>query len=433
MLPQTLRKRIWLITVGEPLPNSSQAARLLRTGLLAGVLAERGHEVVWWTGSFDHTSKRFWPEAGVDRCGSATDPGYTIRFLQSTGYQRNISIARLRDHAAAAASFTAQAKASEPPDVILCSLPTLELCEAAATYARAQRVPLALDVRDLWPDVFYTALPTFLRPLGPWLMGFYERSANRALQQADAITACSSGYLNWGLRRAKRVQRPQDRVFALGNVKPKSSTPNDLDPALAALLKQGKKLIVFAGVFGHSYDLFTPIEAARQLQTPSENSAIKTGDVVFVFAGRGDKLEPLIQQAAGLNNVFFTGWIGSVQLNALLDSAWLGLAAYHAHALQSLPNKPFDYLSHGLPILNSLNGELAELVEAQSIGFNYPSGDAVALVATVRRLLQEPHLVQRAGLRSKALFDEQFDAAHIYPQFADYLEQLAISENKALS
>src|SRR5688572_12390199 len=49
--------KVWLVTAGEPLPLGKQEQRLLRAGLLARYLVAAGHEVTWWTSTFDHTSK----------------------------------------------------------------------------------------------------------------------------------------------------------------------------------------------------------------------------------------------------------------------------------------------------------------------------------------------------------------------------------------
>ena len=51
--------RAWLLTVGEPLPCDGPNERLHRTGLLAEALHSRGHEVLWWSSTFDHARKRF--------------------------------------------------------------------------------------------------------------------------------------------------------------------------------------------------------------------------------------------------------------------------------------------------------------------------------------------------------------------------------------
>ncbi len=45
--------RVWLLTVGEPLPTDGGSDRVWRTGFLARALADRGHEVVWWSSAFD--------------------------------------------------------------------------------------------------------------------------------------------------------------------------------------------------------------------------------------------------------------------------------------------------------------------------------------------------------------------------------------------
>ena len=50
--------RIWLATVGEPLPVDPGTPRLLRTGQFAAWLAARGHEVVFFTNTMDHYARR---------------------------------------------------------------------------------------------------------------------------------------------------------------------------------------------------------------------------------------------------------------------------------------------------------------------------------------------------------------------------------------
>ncbi len=420
---------IWLITVGEPLPVGP-AARLLRTGLLAQALAARGHRVTWWTGSFDHSGKRFWPQSDLGTIHAGTPP-FAIRFLRSTGYARNVSFARIADHRAAARSFQEQAASLPRPDAIVCALPTLELCAAAAAYGQAQGVPVALDVRDLWPDVFYGVLPAPLRPVMQLLTCPYARMARKALQSASAVLACSQAYLEWGLRHAQRAATPHDRVFALGTVAPPPPAAQALPASVQALLAQGKKLIVFSGLFGRSYDLQTPIEAARLMHAQGDTQAL------WVFAGSGEAqdVQRLHALAGGLPNVVFTGWVEAAALHALLSQAWLGLAAYAASALQSLPNKPFDYMSHGLPVASTLGGELAALVAQERIGWNLPAGDAPAMAALVQQLLADAPTQgprhQEASQAAKTLFAARFDAATIYPQHAQWVEAFAAHFSKA--
>ena len=96
MYPREVRLiRIWLITVGEPLPLPGRRERPWRTGLLAEELASRGHEVLWWTSTVDHLTKSFF----VDGQPSVeVSDRLTIQFLRGVLYTRNVSLARLRNH-----------------------------------------------------------------------------------------------------------------------------------------------------------------------------------------------------------------------------------------------------------------------------------------------------------------------------------------------
>ena len=60
--------RIWIVKGGETIPFKDSSQRLMRAGLLAKMLAESGHEVIWWTSSVDHFSKTIYPQASEGEC-----------------------------------------------------------------------------------------------------------------------------------------------------------------------------------------------------------------------------------------------------------------------------------------------------------------------------------------------------------------------------
>ncbi len=149
---------VWLVTIGEPLPvQEGEKDRPHRTGLFARLLAERGHEVVWWTSTYDHfRRKHLFAEDHALRVNERLE----IRLLHGCGYRSNVSLARFRDHRQVAGRFAAAAQA-EPrrPDIIVAALPTIELCLESARYGKRHGVPVVLDMRDMWPDVFLELLP----------------------------------------------------------------------------------------------------------------------------------------------------------------------------------------------------------------------------------------------------------------------------------
>ena len=67
--------------------------------------------------------------------------------------------------------------------------------------------------------------------------------------------------------------------------------------------------------------------------------------------------------AIGLQNVVFTGWVNKHELKYLSDIADIGLMAYSKGAPQGLPNKIFEYMSSGIPILSSLQGETEDFLK----------------------------------------------------------------------
>ena len=82
--------RIWLVQRAESTPHDDDGnRRLLRIGILADILQEQGHEVVWWTSSFDHVGKkkRYQQSTRVK-----VKKNYYIQYLKCFGYKRNISL-----------------------------------------------------------------------------------------------------------------------------------------------------------------------------------------------------------------------------------------------------------------------------------------------------------------------------------------------------
>ena len=114
--------RIWLIQTGEDVPFNDNL-RKLRTALLAEELVSRGHEVVWWAASFSHLRKE-----RVTRERNSTLPnGVMVEFLHGSGYQRNISFARIIDHRIVAREFKKRSRELSIPDIIVCALPPYDL------------------------------------------------------------------------------------------------------------------------------------------------------------------------------------------------------------------------------------------------------------------------------------------------------------------
>lgn len=282
--------------------------------------------------------------------------GLHIRLLFGPAYKRNITPARAHHNRIVARAFAHEAYDAKRPDLIFCCLPTPEMAEKAIEVGQTLDIPVIVDIRDEWPDLYLTVFPRPLRGLVKRILWTEFKRIQWICRNASCITAVSNTYLDWALKYAGRERKNLDGVFPLGY--PSQMTQTHVSEDRGSRFKEIHKIrpealvVTFIGMFGASYDLETVIEAARVLEKDTCNK------IQFVLAGDGDKSRKVRKMAHGLSNIVFTGWLDQGSLLELVHISSVGLAPYITGALQSLPNKPFEYLAAGLPILSSLQGEL---------------------------------------------------------------------------
>lgn len=378
--------RIWIVTIGEPLPLPGTHPRLLRSGVFSKIMAKRGHDVTWWSSDFNHSGKTPWPSP---KGPFELEPRLTLRLLHGMPYKRNVSLARLINHAQLAHAFRVESAKVAHPDLILCSFPTISLSRQATRFGREHGVPVFLDVRDLWPDIFLQVLPQVLRPLAQPVLAVLNRSAAQAIKEATGVIGISDSYLNWALAKAGRDRRSHDCVVPLG-YNPPTDESLSLPPgsSVANLTRhQGILTAWFIGSFGQTYDLSTVIAAAQDITSSSTGSNIR-----FIFSGDGEQRTRWEREAAGLDNVIFTGWLSQPEIHHIAQVADFGLMAYGEGAPQGLPNKLFEYLAYGLPVLSSLEGETAEILREWNCGKSYMAGNPSGFKLQLSELTKEEQL-----------------------------------------
>jgi glycosyltransferase involved in cell wall biosynthesis len=411
--------KVWIVEIGESIPGIDGNAREWRCGMLSSALIASGHQVSWWASTFYHAQKqhRFDGPRNIQ-----VQPSLEIRLLHGPGYGRNRSLKRFLHHRLLAEAFTRDAKMAIRPDVVFCCLPTLELADQAVKYGQKTGVPVIVDIRDLWPDHYLTLVPPqFVRVLKLALVSEYHR-ARRLLEGANGITAISQAFLNWGLKNAGRSVRETDGIFPMG-YPADTASQDQIDARRTALATQygfrpDELIVTFVGTFVSSFDFQTVLTVARTLE--------QTGrlHVRFVLVGDGDNRQLLREFAQGLSSVVFTGWFDQTSIRAMLSLSSVGLAPYRDDASMSLPNKPFEYMSAGLPLLSSLRGELEDLIRGAQIGLQYEAGDAASLVERIRWLAANPKAREAMGQRARRLFESTYSAEVIYPKLVRHLEQV---------
>jgi len=412
--------KIWLVTIGEPVPVQERTRdRLHRTGYFAHFLASHGHEVTWWTSTFDHFRKKhlFGDDATIK-----IGPNLQVRFLRGGGYRNNLSFARMHDHRKIAKKFAYEATTAPRPDILVAALPTIELSLASVLFGKREGVPVVLDMRDMWPDIFADSVPPPARPIARLALSPLFNQARAACAGATAISGITEAFVEWGLLRGGRKRSEFDKSFPMGytDVPPLSDAIAKAEVYWDSLgiTRGGDDFVAcFMGSFGRQLDLDSVIDAARQLQGSGRRFR-------FVLCGKGDRLDHLKKKAADVRTILFPGWVGAADIYVLMRRALVGIDPLpdRYDFLATINNKAIEYISAGLPVISSPNrGVLCDLLRENSCGLSYATGDAEGLAAALIRLNDDRTEHAKMSQNAARLFERTFQAERVYAAMLDYL------------
>ncbi len=409
---------VWLLTTSEPTDISG--TRLMRTGLLGKHLVLRGHSVDWWTAAFDHHSKTYVARRTETKF---INQDYRVHFLHTRiSYKKNISALRLVNHSRIAREFLLRANSAQRPDVIVSAYPTIDMSAAAIQYAIPRGVPVVIDVRDLWPDIFSSAFPSVLRRLrvDAAILAPLNRKKDRIFKAAAAIVATSPGYLDWAIGSTAGGYRGRTTIFPLAYPKLEGiekSRAHSLVTRRELGFNADDVVVWFVGNFGRTYDLTPALVAAREFASHYRR-------IRFVFSGDGEMRTGWESLAQDLGNVTFTGWLEQKELVRVAAIADIGLLAYRSGAPQGLPNKLFEYMALGIPVVSSLDGECRAFIEAEGIGVSYSADVQHDLNRVLTDLAASPEQRRVMGASALQAYSERFDSAVVYNNFADFIENV---------
>jgi glycosyltransferase involved in cell wall biosynthesis len=421
-ISKSMTYRIWIVTIGEPLPIDAGEPRLLRAGIIAKMLADAGHDVTWWTANFDHQKKQKRFPGETERI---VQSGLRLILLDASPYSRNISIARVLNHRRIASAFTRRSASEARPDVILCSFPPIELAREVAIFGRRHNVPTVIDIRDLWPDVMVDLAPKSLRWLAKLVLSRMRRDTVETMSQATAVIGVTDEYRNWGLAQARRNASDYDRTFPFAYV---DETPSETSQSAArdfwrshgVGVDSNAFVVAFFGTIGRQFDLATVIRAAKLLDDQKLPAK-------FVLCGDGESLARYRTMAGDLGSVLFPGWVNATQIWTLMRQSQVGLGPYvdSENFRKNIPNKIIEYLSAGLPPVTCLRGATKELLQTNDCGYYYQHGSAEELVRIIDETIREPAGLQQRSRNARSLFERSFAAERVYSDLIQFLGDLA--------
>lgn len=379
-------------------------------------LAARGHEVMMITSGVANAEFPCQPnepdrEYQIDGIRVLPVPaGYNDPHTGTTmgGLQR------MRKFYEFAHAATKAGKRHIPPNVVFATHTPLTVGLAGMALGRHFHVPFVFEVRDLWPEALVN-VGAIRNPATIWWL---RRMAKRIYRAADHIIALSpgmeQGIIQTGIETEKISVIPNASDLDLFN-------PN-LDGAASRerLGLGGRFAAIYFGAMGLANGLEYVVEAAKILAERKEN------DIVLVLHGSGGKRAELetLARGYGLTNVVFSDLVPDKQEVArIVAGCDACLTIYRAAKEQTWsPNKMFDALAAGKPVLINVGGWLGETIENNHCGLCLDPTRPEALADALVKLSRDSDLCRRMGQNARALAERQFDRSIL----AGHVEQVLL-------
>ncbi|MFJ4050008.1 glycosyltransferase family 4 protein [Pseudomonas hunanensis] len=279
------------------------------------------------------------------------------------------------------------------PSPIISVIPALAM-------KRVHRAPVFLWVQDLWPESL--AATGFIR--NRFLLSIIGLLVRGLYWAVDVLLVQSRAFIE----PVKRYARA-DKIIYYPNSYLQQDEPGDgcpLPESLTALLR-AHFCVVFAGNLGSAQGLATVVDAARILQ--AERSQVR-----IVMVGAGSKADWLAEQKDkwGLDNLVIAGAYPRAAMVELFELSAALLVTLKRDEIFSftIPSKVQAYLAAGRPIIGSLDGEGARIINDAGAGVTCPAEDAVGLAACIRTMQAMPDgQREQMGAQSRAYFLKHFE------------------------
>lgn len=366
---------------------------------LARRLVDQGHGVTMVCGSYSQGQTGL-AGAYVRGARSGRVDGIHVIELELPYSNRDSFLRRSLSFVRFALRSTAIALARDYDVVFATSTPlTAGIPGIVARWLR--RKPFVFEVRDLWPEL-PKAMGVITNPIVLGALSVLEfasyRSASHCIGLSPGIV---EGIHRRGVERARITMVPNGcdlDLFAAG----------DAEAWAPEGISNGDLVAVFTGTHGVANGLDRVLDAADVLQQRGART------IKILFVGEGGTKDSLVRraQSEGLGNCIFHEPVPKLRLAGLMKRADVGLmilANVPAFYYGTSPNKFFDYLSAGKPVLTNYPGWVADMINQNGCGVAVTPDDPVAFADALQDLDRRRGDLADMGRRSRDLAEREFN------------------------
>lgn len=355
-------------------------------GAVAQGLAARGHDVRVLTAFPSYPEGRL--QAGWrQRTGHVEQDGEVElhRVPTHISHSRQ-AVARSVSYVSFAAATLAAGRRLREADVIYVYATQMTAAVAPLVWSVVRGTPFVLHVQDLWPEsvtgsgmVSSSVGDAISNVMSPWLRRTYsEAAATIAISPTMTRTLISRGV-------------PADRAHTLHNWAPAAFD------AVSPMPSGGKGLrLTYAGNIGEMQDLDSVMRALALVRDLPVHLDV-------YGSGTAEHDVRVLASSLDLRSVTFHGRRTAADIAPMTASADFHLVTLKDLPVfrMTIPSKLQASLALGIPVISTVAGDLADLVDRHGIGFQAPAGDPAGIAAAMRRAAAST-TSQRAVMRAAA-------------------------------
>ena len=309
------------------------------------------------------------------------------------------------------------AKNEKNVDLVFATSTPLTVGYVALRLKACKRWKYVFEVRDLWPE-FPIQVGAIRNKLAVKFLRAFEK---RIYDKAEHIIALSPG-----MKEGVMVTGIADNKCSMipNMSKPDKFYPHEPSLEVAKIygIDLNKFNVVHFGSMGRANGLEYIIEAARHLKDKS------CDDVNFVFLGSG-ATEPVLKSLVvkyDLKNILFLGWHKMSIVSEVVNCCDASITTFMNLPIlkTNSPNKLFDSLSAGKPIIVNSAGWTKDLCEEENCGFYVDPENPGDLADKLIEVKDNVKLLKEWGENARRLSIEIFDKDRLSSQVADVLERV---------
>lgn len=284
---------------------------------------------------------------------------------------------------------------SVPADVVVASSGpiTVGFPGLVARYLRGRK--LVFEVRDLWPSGA-VELGIIRNALVVKMAYWFERRCYAASRHIVTLSPGMADDIGKRYGYSKQTSITNAANIALFST-----------PATVPTPYTGRKYAIYTGNIGDVNNSEWLLNAARELKRRGRE------DILILLIGEGQLREKLEDQAAkeGIVNFIRLALMPKEELVAYVQQSLVSLVPLKGTPVldTSSPNKFFESLAAGVPVVQNTNGWMKDFLDKHKVGFTIPPDDPVALAELLIWLSDNPGMLSDMGRRGQQLARQCFD------------------------